>query len=123
MKENRVFHFLKKRKADFILISVFLLAGLFLLVFLKEREIDTQQVVVKVDGEILETFSLNEEITYTITGVNGRNILQIQEKKVFLPDANCPDKICVNTGKIKYAGQSIICLPHKVVVEIKEIEK
>ena len=33
-------------------------------------------------------------------------------------EADCPNLRCVKTGKIRYAGQSIVCLPHKVAVRI-----
>ena len=36
-----------------------------------------------------------------------------------MTEADCPDKICVNTGKISKIGETIVCLPHRVVVEIQ----
>ena len=38
--------------------------------------------------------------------------------EVWLSEADCPNLLCVKTGKIRYAGQSIVCLPHKVAVRI-----
>ena len=35
-----------------------------------------------------------------------------------MTDADCPDKICVNHATISDVGESIVCLPHRVVVEI-----
>jgi len=35
-------------------------------------------------------------------------------------EADCPDKICVKHTNIKNAGETIICLPHKLVIEIVE---
>ena len=35
-----------------------------------------------------------------------------------MEDADCPDKVCVKTGKIKKPGQTIVCLPHRTVIEI-----
>ena len=37
-----------------------------------------------------------------------------------MKDADCPDKICINMGTIRKKGQTIICLPHKLVVEITD---
>ena len=116
MKEK----FWKKRYADICLIGVFLLVGIGLLFSVLRRGHQGNQVIVQVNGEDIQTFWQEEEVTYTIKSNNGENILQISGGKVWLMDADCPDKICVNTGKIQYPGQSIICLPHKVVIEIKE---
>lgn len=116
MKEK----FWKKRYADICLIGVFLLVGIGLLFSVLRRGHQGNQVIVQVNGEHIQTFWQEEEVTYTIKSNNGENILQISGGKVWLTDADCPDKICVNTGKIQHPGQSIICLPHKVVIEIKE---
>lgn len=32
--------------------------------------------------------------------------------------ANCPDQICVHTGRVSRAGQSIACLPNHVIIKI-----
>ena len=42
----------------------------------------------------------------------------IEDNKAFMKDANCPDKICEGHSKISYKGETIVCLPHKVVIEI-----
>jgi hypothetical protein len=36
-----------------------------------------------------------------------------------MKDADCPDKLCEKTGKISKNGETIVCLPHRVVVEIQ----
>ena len=33
--------------------------------------------------------------------------------------ADCPDKVCMNPSHIEKPGQSLVCLPHKVMIEIK----
>ena len=35
-----------------------------------------------------------------------------------MTDANCPDKYCVHQNPIHSAGEVIVCLPNKLVVEI-----
>ncbi|MCI8408586.1 MAG: NusG domain II-containing protein [Lachnospiraceae bacterium] len=112
--------FLKKHVADICLIGIFLIIGFGLLFYILSQKHHGNQVLVQVNGECIQTFWQEEEVTYTIKSQHGENILRIYNGKVWLLDADCPDKICVNTGKIQYPGQSIICLPHKVVVEIKD---
>lgn len=107
-------------RKDFLLIGAFLVLGGGLLAYTYLGKQDSAQVSVRVDGTCVKTFSLEDTVTYTITGKGGTNVLHIDNGTAWLSEADCPDQICVNTGKIKYAGQSIICLPHKVVVEIKE---
>ena len=40
-----------------------------------------------------------------------------------ISEASCPDKICVNHKRIQKSGETIICAPNKVVVEIKSKSK
>lgn len=114
--------FLRKRRGDICLIGGFLIVGIGLLcfVYLHGQNHQGNRVLVQVDGECVKSFWQEEEVEYTIKSDKGENVLRISQGKVWLSEADCPDKICVNTGKIQYPGQSIICLPHKVVVEIKE---
>jgi hypothetical protein len=47
-------------------------------------------------------------------------VILVEENSVNVIDADCPDKVCVNHSDIGNVGETIICLPHKMVVEIKE---
>ena len=117
---KKLVNVVKDKKADFILLSgLFGLGVIFLFIFLVGKNTSSQSVVVQVDGEVVNSFSIEDNISYTIEGKQGSNELRIENKKVYLIHADCPDKLCVNTGKIQYVGQSIICLPNRVVVEIK----
>lgn len=112
--------FWKNHSADICLIGVFLIVGIGLLLYILSQRQHSNKVLIQADGECIKTFWQEEEVTYRIQSDNGENVLRISGGKVWLLDADCPDKICVNTGKIQFPGQSIICLPHRVVVEIKE---
>ena len=56
--------------------------------------------------------------TVDINGIGGQNRLIIENGRAYMQEADCPDKLCVKQGNISMKGQSIICLPHKVVAEI-----
>ncbi len=76
------------------------------------------QVRVLVDNEETAVFSLSEDTEYEIRSPYGVNRLEISGGRARLTDADCPDRLCVKQGAVRYAGDSIICLPHRVVVEI-----
>lgn len=59
-----------------------------------------------------------EREIFTVEGELGTNVIEIDNGQVKIIDADCPDKICVKTYAISKAGESIICLPHKLVVRI-----
>ncbi|MCD8054650.1 MAG: NusG domain II-containing protein [Lachnospiraceae bacterium] len=108
------------KKADLILIGVILAAALFTLGALALTRQTGSFVVVRVDGTEVARYSLTEDRTETIEGVNGgMNVLVIENGTATMTDADCPDQLCVHQGSIRYDGETIVCLPHRVVVEIE----
>lgn len=78
-----------------------------------------REVKVSVDGETVAIYPLNEDRSQEITGYEGgTNLLVIKDGEAYLTEASCPDHLCVHMGRIKEVGQSIICLPNRVTVEI-----
>ena len=76
-------------------------------------------VQVRVDGEIVKEFDINQDTTYEIQGVDdGTNLLVIKDGVAEVTEASCPDSLCINMGQISNVGESIVCLPNKVVVEV-----
>lgn len=106
----------RKYRYDIILIVVLvcLSATLIAVVFLAKKEGNT--VRVEIDGKAVAEYSLSKDGEYPLN--NGSNILKISNGEAYLIEANCPDKTCVHTGKIRYVGQSIICLPNKLTVSV-----
>ena len=81
---------------------------------------DGDRVNVIKDGEITETYSLQKDLSVTINGENGQeNELVIKDKKAYVSKANCPEKICVSHRPIGKSGETIVCLPHRLVIEIE----
>lgn len=75
-------------------------------------------VQVTVDGKVYKELPLDEDNVIIIEGKGGTNKLSIHNGYADMTDADCPDKLCVKQKKIHYNGESLICLPHKVVVTV-----
>ena len=85
---------------------------------------DGGTVVVIISGETHKEFSLLEEVTYTIDFKDGKyNTLVINDGYVSMSEASCPDQICVNHRKVQKSGETIVCLPNQVVIEIESNSK
>lgn len=56
-------------------------------------------------------------------GHGGYNIIRIENGRIAVTEANCPDKICVNQGYIDNVSVPIVCLPHQLSVTIINSEK
>jgi hypothetical protein len=75
---------------------------------------------VSVDGETVYELPLSENTELLIKGTDGgTNKLIINNGVCYVTEADCPDKLCIKQGKISHNGESIICLPHKLVITIR----
>lgn len=113
----------KKRniRNDIILAAAIVIIAVAGLVFWMFNRTEGTYVAVKVDGEVRQMYSLSEDCEVVIkTGADNEhvNVLVIRDGKAFVKEADCPDSICVKTRAASYVGETIVCLPHKLVVEI-----
>ncbi|MGI6141712.1 MAG: NusG domain II-containing protein [Caldicoprobacterales bacterium] len=104
------------------LFILLLIAASFAGLYQMGRGVVNNQVKVEVDGEIWGTYNIpakgDERVVRIDAGDNRYNIMIIADSGVLIREANCPDQICVNWGNISRPGQTIVCLPHKVVISI-----
>ena len=77
------------------------------------------KVVISIDGQFVCEYPIDEDLTKEIKSKYGNNTVVISNGECFVLDADCRDGICINRGKISKTGESIVCLPHKMIVEIK----
>ena len=107
------------KKQDFILIGVILAASAILLFFLYGPLSGSGNYVkVEIDGKTVQTLRLDNDTEQQISTDYGTNTLVIKNGEASVTNADCPDRICVNHRGIRRSGESIICLPHKLVITI-----
>lgn len=89
-------------------------------VFSVRRAQDGGQVKVTVDGEEYGTYSLSEDRRIPIEKDGTvTNLLVIREGKADMIEATCPDHLCVRQKAIDADGETIVCLPNRVVAEVE----
>ena len=113
-KERRV-------RNDILLIAALLLISALGAVYLFVFRSGGNMVEVTVDGKLYGKYSLSQNITEDIySGENKSqcNRLIIRNGKAFVETATCPDGICVAHRKIFRDGESIVCLPNRVVITV-----
>ncbi len=106
------------KKADKILILGLLMVALAFAVFFFLRAEEGGYARITEDGVLKAELSLSEDVLYRVETALGFNIVQIQDGYVTVHEADCRDQICVEHKKIHLTGESIVCLPHKLVIEI-----
>ena len=110
-----------KIKNDLILVGVILSLALIVFCLFKFSLKPGSSVVINVNGEEKYRFSLNQDLEeFVICDGANENTIKIEDGKVWVENATCPDKICVSHAPIKNDGETIVCLPNKVVVAVEE---
>lgn len=111
-----------KRKTPYLLIFLLALALVCVLGFWLLKNADRGTVaVISVDGEVLDTIDLarvTESYEIQIDTQYGHNTLLVEPGAISVIDADCPDHVCMKQGKLTGGGLSIICMPHRLVIEM-----
>ena len=113
----------KKRRNSFILGAACILAASAAGIAAKMGREQGSQVIVFQDGVEQGRYLLSEEqeveIAFNQESQEGKNILRIRDGSADMIYADCPDQLCVNQKEIDKVGETIVCLPHKIGVEVE----
>lgn len=121
---------MKIKKGDILVFFIILIAFLsYLGIKQINKQTDDKDIVIEIDGKEYRRIPMDEikeESLIHIDLSSDRFIdILIKEDGVYVNDVVCPDRICVKTGLINKVGQTIVCLPNKVLITIegrKELE-
>ena len=78
--------------------------------------------VIRVDGEVYEKINLDTvTVAYDmeIRTEFGYNKIHIEPGSISVTDADCRDHICIRQGTVAEVGVPIVCLPHRLTIEIE----
>lgn len=108
------------KKIDFIILAGLLALGAVLTFFIfRPASTEPAALEVRQNGKILMTLPLSKDTTRTIEyGAAGINTFTIKNGTVTMIEADCGDHTCIQTGSISNTGESIVCLPHRLVLQI-----
>lgn len=113
-------------KGDKILIVSIVILSILSLIYIKNFAFTNEEnyISIQVDGEEIKKVIFDKKLigkTMPIETEFGYNLIEIGDQKVRVIDADCPDKLDVKQGYISKSGEVIVCLPNKLVIEIKGI--
>ena len=108
-----------KKRDIFVIIIMILISVITYFIFVKDNNQVGTKVVVMINNVEDKVFDINDSIEYKINTEYGYNILKIENGYADVIESNCPDKNCVNQKRINKNNEKIICLPNKVIIEVK----
>ncbi len=111
-------------KGDKILIIIIIAISLASLGFIKNNAIGYKDkyISIQVDGEEYKKIIFDKNVigkTISIETQFGYNLVEIGDGTVRVIEASCPDELDVKQGHISAPGEIIVCLPNRLVIEIK----
>ena len=107
------------RKKDLILCVVLLVAGIICWLVMRLVLPTGNTADVYIDDKLVQTIDMTVNDTYEFNTDRGSNSVVVESGKISVGDADCPDKVWVNMGWKSRRGETITCLPHKLVIEIQ----
>ena len=96
-------------------------------IVINNKAINHKTAVIKQDGQVIKEIdlkSVKEPYEFEIKTNDGHsNTVRVEYDKIAIVDADCADKVCVNTGYISNSIVPIVCLPHKLSITIEDKDK
>ena len=83
------------------------------------RSSDSKAALINIGGKLYQQIDLKEDRIITLPIHNDAVKVEAREGKIRVVDSDCPRQVCVHQGAISYPGQTIVCVPNKVLIEIK----
>lgn len=107
---------MNKSDIKLIIIILFITIVMLFVYFINKEEADI--ALVYYDSSIVLTIDLNINNIYEVDGQLGKVKIQVENKQIKVIEENSPYHLCSKQGFIKNKGESIICLPNKVIIEL-----
>ncbi|WP_223377841.1 NusG domain II-containing protein [Schnuerera sp. xch1] len=118
----------KLTKGDKILIVIIVIISIVSLIFVNISVFSYQEkfISVQVNGKEIKKIIFDSSLigeTVPIETEYGYNLIEIGDEKVRVIEADCPDQLDVKQGYISNVGEVIVCLPNRLVIEIKGMDE
>lgn len=114
-------------KKDGIIIGGILLAALFLFLFFRQGSGTDLVALIYHEKELVMEIELKQGVqeTFSVPGYPQVVFEQFPDGTICFRSSDCPDKVCVKTGKLGKSGESAACLPNGLILNVrsKEAEK
>ena len=93
-------------------------------IFIQKNRIVTQPVAyIYQDGQLIRTielYNVESEYSFDIECTDGgSNTVCVKPGSIGITYADCPDKVCVKTGFISSDAVPVVCLPHRLMIQIR----
>ena len=110
-----------KTRTWILVILAILVLSLAASVYLLTRRPDGRVARIYVDGELIREIDLDALAAperFTVATDRGENVVLAEPGRIRVESADCPDQVCVRAGWLSDSATPIVCLPHRLVIEL-----
>ena len=107
------------RKSDILLFAGILIIGIAAFVWNTAMMEQGVEVRVVSGRGVYGIYELESDAEVIVTEGGRTNIIEVSNGTVKMQYADCPNGDCVKARAISKAGQSIVCLPNKIIITIE----
>lgn len=103
------------------IIAVILVLAVAASLFIRTRPAKGKIAKIYVDGELVREVDLDKvtaQERFTVSTDRGENVVLVEPGRIRVESADCPDKVCVDSGWLSDSAAPIVCLPHRLVIEL-----
>ena len=105
---------------ELIIIAAIILSAVTVFIISTALKSDGKTAVISVAGRVSAEINLNaEDKTFSLDSIENITF-ERKDNRIRIISSDCPDKICKKTGFISDCGETIVCMPNKIIVEIKD---
>ena len=110
--------FIRPHNNDILLIFALLILALGTWGLMLSSRKDGGEAVVTVDGAETARLPLSRDAVIIAGGGEHTNTVVVENGEVYVSEASCPDHVCIRQGPARYDGQTIVCLPNRLVITV-----
>ncbi|MGM0442272.1 MAG: NusG domain II-containing protein [Elusimicrobiota bacterium] len=108
-------------KRDILLSAVLLVAaGVIYLININTVNKSPDNFVINLRGESIYNGELGKDQTVKVIGGGIYWLLKIEDNSIRATESGCPKKICIKQGPAYNSGQTLVCVPQKLTLTVKE---
>jgi hypothetical protein len=118
----------KIKRADLIILALLVVLSILPLFLSVNETLANSDIyaVIYVDAQKFKEIKLGDDVSleFVIEDEDAKNVIIAKGDEIYMFSSSCHDQICVKQGKISKPGQSIVCLPNRIYIEIigKEVQ-
>lgn len=113
---EKIRNFIKTRRIDIAVVATLIALSLALLLVTSLTREEGAYAEISVNGDIVGKYPLLLDGSYSLNG--GTNTLTIKGGQAYMSYSSCPDHTCEIRGKVKFVGETIVCLPNRITITI-----